>query len=188
MLEIEMTKSSEYLHSNSNRRFLLVSPVIRNYPEDGSIFVKECHTWQDCCDGWTELNTDNDEIGPRSRPYKPEAFEPSGPGCCFFWAGYQKICLFFSLFCSASIPSAEKQRWEISTAGGNFFAEWGLTIHKWKMGKDVYRLWHTVITWVRGSKRAWLLVSKLIFLLEAHLFDFARHHREQMGFEMNERQ
>jgi len=95
ILEFEMTTCSELLHSNSNRRSLLGSPVICNYYEDGSNFVRKCHTWKDCCDSWTELNTDNAEIGPRSRPYQPEAYYKSSLGWVFFWAGYQ---IFFFPF------------------------------------------------------------------------------------------
>ena len=68
--------------------------MIRAYPEEGAILVRKCNTGKDCNCSWTELNTDNGEIGPRSRPYQPEVFEPSGPGYVFFWAGYQKIILF----------------------------------------------------------------------------------------------
>ena len=50
ILEFEMTTCSELLHSNSNCRSLLGLPVICNYPEDGSNFVRKCHTWKDCCD------------------------------------------------------------------------------------------------------------------------------------------
>jgi len=37
------------LQSNSNLRSFWGLAVIRDYPEDGSIFVKKYHTWQDGC-------------------------------------------------------------------------------------------------------------------------------------------
>ena len=81
ILGFEMTKFSKWQHSNSNHRSLLGSVVIRNFPEEEAIFIRKCHLGKDWNDyGWTELDTNDGEIGPRGRPYQPEAFEPSGPG------------------------------------------------------------------------------------------------------------
>jgi len=87
----------KWLHSNSNRMPLLRSTLIHEYPEEGAKFSRKCQTWKNCCHSWSELISNNGEIGPRSRPYQPEAFGPSGPGC-FFWAGYPKIFLSFCFF------------------------------------------------------------------------------------------
>ena len=104
MLGFERTKCSKLLHSNSNRRSLLGSAVIRDYLEDGSILVRNCHAWKDCCTSWSELITDNGKIVPQSFPYQPEALEPSGQDWVFFWAGYRKIFLFISFFAQPPSP------------------------------------------------------------------------------------
>jgi len=82
--------------------------VICDYPEDGSIFVRKCHKRQDCCDSWSELNTNNDEIGPRSRQRRlshPAQAVSFGPGTNNF---------FFPLFCSASISFCKPDSIEIA--------------------------------------------------------------------------
>jgi len=68
---------------------LLGLVVIYNYPEEESTLSRAYHTWEDCCYNWTELNTDNGEIGQRSRGF-------------FFWVGYKK--LFFPPY-FALLPS-----------------------------------------------------------------------------------
>jgi len=78
--------------------------VIRKYPEEGVIFVRKGQAGKDCNYSGTEFNTDNGEINPRSRPYQPEAFEPSGRGWDFFGLGTKKSSFFFP-FGSAPIPS-----------------------------------------------------------------------------------
>ena len=50
------------------------------------------------------LSSDNGEIGSRSHPYQPEAFQPSGPGWFCFGTG-QQFFFVLLLLCSTSIPS-----------------------------------------------------------------------------------
>ena len=60
------------------------------------------------------MNTNNDEISPRSRPCKPEAFQLSSQGWVCSWAGNQQILksFIFFLFCPASIPSVGRRSGE----------------------------------------------------------------------------
>ena len=55
---------------------LLWSPVIRNYPEDGTIFVRKCHTWKDCCDIYSifsQIQTDFEPVqGPCTKNVRNE--------------------------------------------------------------------------------------------------------------------
>ena len=64
---------------------------------------KKCHTWKDYCYSWSELISDNGEIGPWSRLCQPEAFGPSGPSWVCFWVS--KTQNVFALFCLVSISS-----------------------------------------------------------------------------------
>ena len=76
--EINVGVRNAESNSTSNHRSLLGLAVNRDYPEDGSIFVRKCHTRKVCCHTKSKLIITTKL--PRSRPYQPEAFEPSGPG------------------------------------------------------------------------------------------------------------
>jgi len=49
----------KWLHSNSNCRPHFGLTVIHKYPEEGANSSRKCHTWKDCCYGWSELIGDN---------------------------------------------------------------------------------------------------------------------------------
>jgi hypothetical protein len=53
------------------------------------------------------LITDSGEIGPRSRPYQPEAFEPSAWAEFFCELGTKKSLSFFSFFAQPPCPLAK---------------------------------------------------------------------------------
>jgi len=57
--------------------------VIPDYPGEGETLSWKYHTWKDSCQNWSQMITDNVKIGPRIRPYQPEAFGPSSPGLGF---------------------------------------------------------------------------------------------------------
>jgi len=72
--------------------------------ESRSWIIVECkivHPRKNSCHSWSQLSSDNGEIGSWSRLYQPEAFGPSGPGLGLS----TRNDLFFFLFPSAPIPS-----------------------------------------------------------------------------------
>jgi len=109
---------------------LPLSAVIPDYPEDGSFFVRKCYTWKGCCHSWSELITYSGEIGPRSRPYQTEAFEPSGPSLVFFLGWVQNLFVF-AFFTQPPSPSRRRVLNQDGNGPGQFLGPTWLIGSSW---------------------------------------------------------
>jgi len=75
--------------------YLAVIPGSRSYM---TVESKIYYPRENSCYNWSELISNNGEIGSRIRPYQPEALGPSDPGPGFGTKKKEKIFLFFPFF------------------------------------------------------------------------------------------